>query len=80
MLKLNFFFPKLKIFKIKEKLKYYVDIQIQLRNQSNNLWWDAFEIPTKNYTPPCSKPGFLSIVVVSDQVSPSSISFITEQG
>lgn len=51
-----------------------------MRNQSNNLWWDALEIPTKNYTPPCSKSGFLSIVVVSDQVSPSSISFITEQG
>ncbi|CAF0761239.1 unnamed protein product, partial [Brachionus calyciflorus] len=60
--------------------KYYVDVRITLRNESNNLWWDADDITNEKFKPPCYKKGFLSIVVFSDKISPSSISFITEQG
>lgn len=69
------------LFELEAKFNYYADIIVTL-NEEKQLWWDAYDDnrnPT-GYQPPCAKPGYLNLIVFSDKVSPSSISFITEQG
>jgi hypothetical protein len=71
-----------------DTFNYYADVKVSLRKQSNDLWWDVWDDDSPamrnskftNYKPPCAEQGYLTLIVFSDKISPSSISFITEQG
>ena len=46
-----------------ESFKYYSDVILTLRNESNRLWWDVYD-DNKNetYAPPCKSQEFIYLI------------------
>jgi hypothetical protein len=44
----------------KDVFQYYADVELSLKNQSNELWWNVYDLNQYKYEPPCK-----SFVIIS---------------